>query len=123
MPRKTLTPGPDHPITVEPHHARLTVRAGATVIADTTDALVLHEADYPPVFYIPRADVDPAAISATDTESYCPYKGEASYWAVRTADGTVIADAAWSYEQPYPAVAAIAGHLAFYPQHVTIGEH
>lgn len=119
--RPIKVPGPDHPITIEPHTTRLTVRVGEALVADTTAALVLREAHYEPVYYIPREDVDASVLVRSSTESYCPYKGDAAYYAVRTADGALIEDAIWTYEQPFPAVAPIAGHLAFYPQNVTFG--
>lgn len=109
-------PGPDHPITITRSDAHVTVRAGNKVIADTHRALELREANYPPVFYIPRADADMALLDSTDHASYCPYKGDASYFSVR--DGAE--NAVWSYEAPYEAVAEIAGHLAFYPDRVEI---
>jgi uncharacterized protein (DUF427 family) len=119
MSREMKTPGPDHPITVEKNPARVTVRVGDQVVADTTAALVLQEADYPPAQYIPLADVDAAAIKATDTSTYCPYKGDASYYTLVTKDGE-LTDAIWTYRTPYPAVAEIADHVAFYPNKVEI---
>jgi uncharacterized protein (DUF427 family) len=107
-------PGADHPITITPNPARVVVTAGGKVIADTVRSLTLQEAAYPPVLYIPRADIDMALLARSDHKSYCPYKGEASYFGVR--DGT--ANAAWSYETPYDAVSEIIGHLAFYPDRV-----
>ncbi|MEU6854509.1 DUF427 domain-containing protein [Actinacidiphila alni] len=117
MTRTVKTPGPDHPITVEPNPERVVVRAAGKVIADTTNALTLREADYPPVQYIPLADVEESALRPSDAQTYCPYKGDASYYSLVTADGE-IADAVWTYEKPYDAVGPIAGHVAFYPQHV-----
>lgn len=119
MARTVKTPGPDHPITVEPNLERIVVRAAGKVIADTTAALILREADYPPVPYIPLADVEEGALRPTDSQTYCPYKGDASYYSLVTADGEVT-DAVWTYEKPYDAVGEIAGHVAFYPQHVEI---
>lgn len=113
QPREKI-PGKDHPIAIERHPTRAVVRAGAQVIADTTLALSLREASYPPVLYIPRADIDPALLERTDLSTHCPYKGDASYFSIPTA-GELGINAAWSYERPYPAVAAIAGHIAFYP--------
>ena len=109
-------PSAEHPIVIEPHAGRVVVRLGGEVVADTTAALCLEEGGYPPVYYLPRADLR-VALSASPRTSHCPYKGEASYWHL-AAGGSEAADAAWSYEQPYPAVAAIAGHLAFYPDRV-----
>jgi uncharacterized protein (DUF427 family) len=117
--RTVRTPGPDHPITVEPTGARVVVRAGGQVIADTERALTLREADYPAVQYIPLDDVDPEVLRPTDTTTYCPYKGDASYYTL-AVPGAEVTDAVWSYRQPYDAVGTIAGHVAFYPQHVEI---
>lgn len=112
-------PGVDHPITIEPATERVTVRAGGRVIADTTAALVLQEASLRPVYYIPIDDVDASIIRRSDSKTYCPYKGDASYYDVVTENATV-PDAIWTYEQPYDAVDQIAGHAAFYPHLVEI---
>jgi uncharacterized protein (DUF427 family) len=117
--RAPLIPGPDHPITIEPSSAHVVVKAGSAVIADSSNALALHEASYPPVYYVPLADVDSELLESSDTTSYCPYKGDASYYSVRTGDG-VVKDAIWFYDEPYDAVAEIAGHVAFYPDRVQI---
>lgn len=119
MSREMKTPGPDHPITVEKNPARVVVRVGDQVVADTTAALVLRESNYPPAQYIPLADVDPALIKPTDTSTYCPFKGDASYYTLVTASGE-LTDAVWTYRAPYPAVAEIADHVAFYPNKVTV---
>ncbi|MDX6355863.1 MAG: hypothetical protein QOF98_2766 [Streptomyces sp.] len=119
MARPVKTPGPDHPITVEPTADRVVVRVGDRVIADTTRALTLREADYPPVQYIPLDAIADGVLTPTDTLTYCPYKGDASYYALTTDDG-VVADAVWTYEKPYEAVDVIAGHVAFYPKHVQL---
>ena len=110
-------PGPDHPITIARNGKRVRVSFGGKVIADTTRALTLQEASYPPVNYIPRADVDMAALTPTAHASHCPYKGDASYFTI-SAGGRNAANAVWSYEQPYPAMAEIKDHLAFYPNRV-----
>lgn len=112
-------PGPDHPITIEPHAGRVVVRSGGVTVADTRRALRMQEASYPAVYYVPRADADLARLERSSRTSYCPYKGEASYYSVVTEAGRA-ADAVWSYEEPYPAMRAIAGHLAFYPDKVEI---
>jgi uncharacterized protein (DUF427 family) len=109
-----LIPGPDHPITITRSDAHVVVRAAGKVIADTRRALELREANYPPVLYIPREDADMALLERTAHASYCPYKGNASYYSV--VGGA--ANAVWSYEAPYAAVEAIRGHLAFYPDRV-----
>jgi uncharacterized protein (DUF427 family) len=109
--------GPDHPITIARNPRRVRVRFAGKVIADTTQALTLQEADYPPFQYVPRGDADMAALQATAHHTRCPYKGEASYFSI-SAGGRTAENAVWSYEQPYPAVAEIKDHLAFYPDRV-----
>ena len=120
MSRTVLEPGPQHPITVEPSSTRVTVRVGDTPVAETTAALALQEAGYPVVYYVPLADVRPEALKPSDTTTYCPYKGDATYYHVTTAAGDTVADAIWTYVAPYPAVADIAGHVAFYPEKADI---
>ena len=112
-------PGVAHPITIEPATEQVTVRAGERVIADTKSALVLREAHLPPVFYVPLADVDSSALRRSEHSTHCPFKGDASYYDVVTADG-VIDNAVWEYQQPYESVGEIAGHVAFYPSKVQI---
>jgi uncharacterized protein (DUF427 family) len=116
-------PNAGHPITIEPTAGRVQVRVNGELIADTTAALELREATLPVVQYIPLGDVVQERLTRTDTGSYCPFKGEASYYSVTTTSGDTVKDAIWTYEQPYPAVAAIAGHVAFYPNkaEITIG--
>lgn len=122
MPEKTIRiPGPDHPITVTPHPDRVVVTLGDKIVADSRNALTLREAGYPAVQYIPRADVDMARLQRTDHDSYCPYKGDASYFSVPSG-GERLVNAVWSYEAPYDAVAVIKDHLAFYPDRFEITE-
>ncbi|HKR45036.1 MAG TPA: DUF427 domain-containing protein [Paraburkholderia sp.] len=115
--RTVKIPGPDHPITVEPAHTHVVVKAGGRVVADTRRALTLREASYPAVFYIPREDADMSLLSRTEHTSWCPYKGEASYYSI-TPGGAQAVNAIWSYETPHEAVSAIKDHLAFYPDRV-----
>lgn len=117
--KPVLVPGPRHPITVEPAPGRVRVSFGDRVVADTGRALVLQEADYPPVLYLPLDDVDTGVLEPSTLQTYCPYKGEATYFTLRDGD-RIADDAVWRYETPYDAVAPIAGHVAFYPQHVRI---
>lgn len=108
---------PEHPITITAVPYRVRVTFAGRVVADTMQALSLVEASYAPVVYIPREDVDITAFERTNHKTRCPYKGEASYYSVRAAE-RIPQDAAWSYEQPLQAVAAIAGHMAFYRDRV-----
>jgi uncharacterized protein (DUF427 family) len=112
-------PGPDHPITVTANPARVVVTVAGKVIADTREALTLQEADYPAVQYIPRKDVDFVQLERTDHETYCPFKGDASYYSITLAgeNGT---NSVWTYETPYDAVAEIKDHVAFYADRVSI---
>lgn len=115
--RAIKQPGPDHPITIEPSARRVTVMAAGKMIADSHDALILQEASYPPVYYIPRKDVAMAGLERSDHSTYCPYKGECSYYSIPSGGARAV-NAVWSYEAPYAAVAAIKDHLAFYPDRV-----
>jgi uncharacterized protein (DUF427 family) len=110
-------PGPGHPITIEPAARRIVVKSGGRVIADSSNALILQEASYPPVYYIPRVDADMAALERTDHSTHCPYKGDASYFSI-SAGGDRARNAIWSYENPHSAVSQIRDHLAFYPDRV-----
>ncbi len=113
-------PGPDHPITIEPNQARVVVRAAGRVIADTGRALTLREASYPPVQYIPLEDVDRARLRPSGHATYCPFKGDASYWSIADAENGE--NAIWEYREPHAAVASIKGHVAFYADRVEIEE-
>jgi uncharacterized protein (DUF427 family) len=122
-PKTVKIPGPDHPITIERNAKRVTVTLAGRVVADTTDALTLREAAYPAVQYIPLKDVDRSLLARTEHASYCPYKGDASYYSL-PAGGERSVNAIWTYEAPYDAVAAIKDHVAFYPDRVdAIEEH
>ncbi|MEH3157406.1 MAG: DUF427 domain-containing protein [Gordonia paraffinivorans] len=119
MKREHLVPGPDHPITVEPTAGHVTVRVGDTVIAESDGAVTLREAGYDAVQYVPLDDVDPAVLRTSETTSYCPYKGEASYFDVAVG-GDTATDVVWTYTDPFPAVADIRAHVAFYSDKVTV---
>jgi uncharacterized protein (DUF427 family) len=108
----------DH-ITITPAATPVTVRVGETTLGTSANALELKEGSYPPVLYVPRADIDMSKLEKTARSSTCPWKGEASYYSIRTGDGT-LENAVWSYEAPKADVAGIAGHLAFYPDKVTL---
>ena len=110
-------PGPDHPITVELSRSRVVVCVGDNEIVNSRDALILREASYPPVLYIPRRDADMSRLTRSDLSTYCPYKGDCSYYSI-PAGGPKSVNAAWTYERPYAAVAEIQGHLAFYRDRV-----
>ena len=118
--RPVLEPTAEHPITVEPTGKHVTVRVNGELVADTRDALTLQESTYPAVQYIPLGDVAQDRLRHSDTTTYCPFKGDASYYHVTTAAGDTVEDVIWTYEQPYPAVGDIVGHVAFYPDKADI---
>ena len=113
--RPVLEPSDDHPITIARTGDRVVVRREGRLLADTRDALTLQEANYPAVLYLPRKDVDLTVLARTEHSTYCPYKGDASYFSLPDTPNAV-----WTYESPFAAVAEIQDHLAFYPEHVTI---
>jgi uncharacterized protein (DUF427 family) len=115
--KRIKVPGPDHPITIEPNPVRVVVTVGGRVIAATWDALTLREASYPAVQYIPRRDVDMAALARSEQTTYCPYKGDAAYYSI-PAGGDRSVNAVWTYETPFDAVAQIKDYVAFYPDRV-----
>ena len=120
MDRAVKIPDATHPITVRPTGAHVTVRVGGVTVAESDRALSLAEASYPVVQYIPLADVDQSLLERTTTQTYCPYKGDASYYTLTVPGGAAEADLIWTYEHPYPSVAEIAGHVAFYPDRAEI---
>ncbi|MBB5166544.1 DUF427 domain-containing protein [Mycobacterium sp. AZCC_0083] len=131
--RTVLLPTAEHPITITPTGKHVTVRVNGEVVAETDAALTLQESTYPAVQYVPLADVVGSALRRSDNTTYCPYKGEANYYHVvtgaseatgkDTVGGDTVDDAIWTYEQPYPAVGEIVGHVAFYANKadVTVG--
>lgn len=95
------------------------VRAEGAILAESREALELAEGSYPPVIYIPRGDVAMAFLESSPSASTCPWKGAANYFSIVAESGRIV-DAAWSYEEPKAGMERIAGHLAFYPDKVTL---
>ena len=110
-------PSPAHPISIAPARGCVTVRAGGQVVARSSRALVMHEAKHDAVYYVPRQDVEMDRLTGTQHKTHCAYKGDASYFTIKT-DSTEIENAVWSYTEPYPAVGEIKEYLAFYPTKV-----
>lgn len=119
--RPVKIPGPDHPITIVTNPGRVVVSVDGQQVADTREALTLQESSYPAVQYIPLGDVNRDLLTPSDHESYCPFKGEASYYSVPSA-GERGVNLIWEYREPYDAVAEIRGHVAFYADRVEIDE-
>lgn len=117
--RQKLTPNASHSIDITPTGKRVVVTHNGRVIAESTRALTLSEATYPPEQYLPLGDVDTTLLERTEHTTYCPYKGQAGYYSIVAGDNRV-ENAVWVYEEPYEAVADIAGYVAFYPDGVDI---
>lgn len=117
MPRPIRVPGPAHPISIEANPRRVVVTLDGLVLADSRKALVLREAHYPPVQYIPIEDVAMTLLVPSEYRTYCPYKGDCEYFSI-PAGGARSMNAAWTYRDPYPSVSAIREYLAFYPDRV-----
>jgi uncharacterized protein (DUF427 family) len=113
-------PNAEHPITIDTSTVRVVARVKDTVIADSTATLALRESGYAPVYYFPLNSVAPGTLRPSSTQTYCPYKGDASYYDILLPHGQVLPDAVWTYQTPYPAVAAIADRVAFYTDRVQI---
>jgi uncharacterized protein (DUF427 family) len=110
---------PGHTITLAPEPGRIQVLFRGTLVADTVRAIRLKEASYPPSFYVPRADCKMEHFIETTHQTRCPFKGTARYWTLKSKDGAA-ENAVWGYDDPFDQVAAIDGHVAFYPDKVEI---
>ncbi len=110
-------PGPDHPISIEPSNLHVVVSVAGRIIADTRGALALREASYPIVLYVPRKDADMSLLQRSSFSTYCPYKGDCTYFHIPLG-GERSANAVWSYEDPHMPVAEIKDYLAFYRDRV-----
>jgi uncharacterized protein (DUF427 family) len=110
-------PGPDHPITISPAGGKVRVTVVGQVVAESTRALRLEEKGYPSVYYLPRNDADMSLLVRTTHYTYCPYKGDCTYYSIPIGEAKS-EYAVWTYEKPYEAVIEIKEHLAFYPSRV-----
>jgi uncharacterized protein (DUF427 family) len=110
-------PGPDHPITISPAEGVVRVSLAGRIVAESTRGLRLEEKGHPPVYYLPRNDADMSLLVRSEHYTYCPYKGDCSYYSI-SIGGEKSEDAVWTYETPYEAVASIKEYLAFYPSRV-----
>lgn len=103
-------PNPYHRVDCRPTKRRLRVSIGTTVLVDTDDTVIVFETALAPRLYVNPAHVRTDLLRRSDTESYCNYKGVATYWSATLAD---IEDIAWSYDDPLPESVAIKGFLSF----------
>lgn len=108
----------DH-ITLRKAPGSFSIRAMGAVLGESSNVIELVEGSYAPVLYVPRADLAMALFDKTDHSTHCPHKGDASYFTLQAKSGPVT-NAAWSYETPNDGLEQIAGHLAFYPDKVTV---
>lgn len=115
--KEVRIPGPDHPITISPTVGKVRVTIAGKIVAESAQALRLEEKGYPPVYYLPRKDADMSLLVRTTHYTYCPYKGDCTYYSIPIG-GSKSEYAVWTYEKPYEAVADIKEHLAFYPSRV-----
>lgn len=108
---------PDYRVDLEPGAGRVRVRLGGELIADSDRTLVVRETKHAPVIYFPRDDVRWEHLEPTQHRTFCPFKGEASYWSAR-AGHRVEENVAWSYEDPFDEVSGLKDHVSFYPDRV-----
>ena len=118
--RKTLERIPDYAVAISPADGvQVTVTLGDKQIASSKNALLVQETRHDDVYYLPREDVDMASLTATDLSTYCPFKGHANYWSLDQGD-EVLENFVWSYEEPYPEVAALKDYVSFYTNKVNV---
>jgi uncharacterized protein (DUF427 family) len=110
---------PYHRIDILRSERRLRVDVGATTLVDTNDTLVVYETSLEPKLYVEPRHVRMDALERSATQTYCPYKGTASYWSYRAGEDTV-ADVAWIYEDPLPESTPLRGYLSFEPARVAL---
>ena len=110
-------PGPDHPITISPVEGKVRVAIAGKTVVESTRALRLEEKGYQPVYYLPRDDAHMSLLVRTTHYTYCPYKGDCSYYSIPIG-GSRSENAVWTYERPHDAVGRIRDYLSFYPSRV-----
>jgi uncharacterized protein (DUF427 family) len=110
---------PYHRVDILRSERRLRVDVGPTTLVDTNETVVVYETALEPKLYVDRRHVRLDALEKSTTQTYCPYKGTASYWSARV-DGDTVADVAWSYEDPLPESTPLRGLLSFEPSRVTL---
>jgi len=105
---------PDYRVDLEPNAERIRVRFDGEIVSDSRRTLVVHETKHDPVIYFPREDVRFELLERTRHQTFCPFKGDASYWSLRVGD-RIEKNAVWSYESPFDEVAGLKDYMAFYP--------
>ena len=118
-----LAPGyatkPEHRVDLVPETRRVRVTFAGAVIADSTAALRVEETGHGPVHYLPEKDVRLDLLRPAAHHTYCPFKGDCSYWTIALAGGGKQSEnAVWGYQKPYDEASGLAGHYAFYQSRV-----
>ncbi len=104
---------PGYRVDFAPCAKRVRVMLGGETIACSTRVMLMRETRHIPVYYFPRDDVRTEAMTRTDHSSFCPFKGDASYWSIE-AGGKTAENAVWSYQNPFAETAQIKDAMAFY---------
>ena len=104
---------PDYRVGFETCAKRVRAVFGGETIACSTRAMLMRETRHIPVYYFPRDDVRTNLMTRTDNTSFCPFKGDASYWTIG-AGGRTAENAVWSYEAPFQETAQIKDYMAVY---------
>ncbi len=108
---------PDYRVDLEPSSRRVRVSLDGQVVAESERTLIVRETKHDPVVYFPRDDVRFELLARTDHETFCPFKGVASYWTLRVGD-RVEENAVWGYDDPFDEVAGLESYVSFYPDRV-----
>jgi len=104
---------PDYRVALEPNPTRVHVTFDGETVVDSERTVIVRETKHDPVIYFPRDDVNMSLLERTEHETFCPFKGEASYWTLRHGDA-VEENAVWTYEDPYEQVDGLRDYVAFY---------
>ena len=110
---------PEYRVDLEPNPERVSISVGEATLAKSERSLLVVETKHDPVLYIPRDDVTMELLERTSHETFCPFKGEATYYTIRAA-GSVLENAVWSYEDPFEQVIGLKGYLSFYTDRVVL---
>jgi uncharacterized protein (DUF427 family) len=102
-------------IRIEASTAHVRVTLDGELLADSIRPLALHETGYPVRWYLPPDDVRTDLLRKSETQTFCPYKGDATHWSTAGAD-----DVAWSYQEARELAHEVEGHFAFYPDRVDL---
>ncbi|VAW02730.1 hypothetical protein MNBD_ALPHA04-2189 [hydrothermal vent metagenome] len=104
---------PKYDLKIRPSSSLHQIMFNETMVAASDRTMIVHEQELRPVVYFPRMDVETDLFSMEEKQTYCPFKGTASYWTIRT-NGYTARHAAWSYEAPFEEFQDLGGYFAFY---------